>query len=179
VTPPAAVLDHLGSALGRLRGRPGEPRWSPRPAQHLTLAFFGDVPDPRAAPLTEALRLVPGGPSVHLRLSGAGTFPGHGPPRVLWVGVDGDLDALAALAGRAATAGASAGVEPRNEGRPYRPHLTVGRWPAAGPADRRLAGLLDGYAGPHFVVDEWELVRSHPGPSPRYETLARWPLAAA
>lgn len=177
MTPPAAALDHLGSALARLRGRPGEPRWSPRPAQHVTLAFFGDVPDSRVAALTEALGRVPGGPSVHLRLSGAGTFPGRGAPRVLWVGADGDLDALAALAAGAADAGASVGVASRNEGRPYRPHLTVGRWAAAGPADRRLAAALAGYAGPHFAVDEWELVRSHPGPSPRYETLARWPLA--
>ena len=176
MVPPAPVLDHLGSALVRLRGRPGEPRWSARPAQHVTLAFFGDVPAARVGPLTAALEAVTGSPSVHLRLSGAGTFPERGAPRVLWVGLDGDLAGLAALAGGVAVAGASARVEPRNDGRPYRPHLTVGRWPAAGPADRRLAAALAGYAGPHFAVEEWELVRSHPGPAVRYETLARWSL---
>ena len=175
--PPPVALDHLGSAVARARARrragaAAEPRWLALDALHLTLAFFGQVPDARVAGLTAALGAVPEPPTVHLRLSGAGTFPERGAPRVLWVGVDGDLAELAELARGIAAAAAGVGVVAANEGRPYRPHLTLARWPAAARADRRLATALGGYAGPHFAVAGWVLMRSHP--QSRYETIARW-----
>jgi 2'-5' RNA ligase len=174
VVPPEAALDHLGGSLARLRDRPDAPRWVGRPAQHVTLTFFGDVPADRVAGLTAALGPALGEPSVHLRLAGAGTFPERGAPRVLWVGVDGDLDALAVLAGAAADAARSVGVPV--ERRPYRPHLTVGRWSAsaAPPTGRPLAGALGRYAGPHFTAGSVVLMRSHHGAGPRYETVAAW-----
>jgi RNA 2',3'-cyclic 3'-phosphodiesterase len=174
VVPPDAALDHLGGSLARLRDRPDAPRWVGRPAQHLTLAFFGEVPADRVAKLTAALGLVLGEPSVHLRLAGAGTFPERGAPRVLWVGVDGDVDTLAVLARAAADAARSVAVPV--ERRPYRPHLTVGRWSAAAapPSGRPLVGALGRYAGPHFTAGSVVLMRSTPGPGSRYETVATW-----
>ena len=172
VPPPAAVLDDLDRALDRLRDRPGAPRWAKREARHLTLAFFGEVPESRLAALTEALAAVPGRATVHLRLGGAGTFPERGSPRALWVGVDGDVEQLARLARDTRRAARSVGVPV--EARPYRPHLTVGRWRATDEVDRSLVSLLDGYRGPHFAVESWALVRSHLGPHPSYETVASW-----
>lgn len=170
--PPAPVLDHLAAACRRVRDRPGAPRWTPPASLHLTVAFFGEVTAPE--PLAAALADGPAPGPVDLRLTGAGTFPERGAPRVLWVGVDGSVDALAALSRAAAKAADSVGVPVRNEGRAYRPHLTIGRWPAAAPADPALARALSSYAGPHFAVEEWHLVRSHPGSV--YETLESWPL---
>jgi 2'-5' RNA ligase len=159
--------------LRRVRDRDGAPRWSPPGSRHLTVAFFGEVPDRQVDALTAALAeaRTPPGP-VRLRLDGAGTFPARGAPRVLWVGVDGEVDALAGLSRSAAAAGAAAGVPVHNEGRAYRPHLTIGRWAAADPADRGVVRPLASYAGPHFAVSGWRLVRSFPGS--RYETLASW-----
>ena len=173
VLPPAAVLDDLDAALAGVRDRPDAPRWARRDAQHITLAFFGEVPESRAAALTQALAAVPGPATVHLRLGGAGTFPERGSPRVLWVGVDGDVEQLARLARDARRAARKVGV-PVEGRRPYRPHLTVGRWRPADPADRSVVGVLDGYRGPSFTVDQWALVRSRLGPRPAYETLASW-----
>jgi RNA 2',3'-cyclic 3'-phosphodiesterase len=174
VVPPDPALDHLAGSLARLRDRPDAPRWVGRDAQHVTLAFFGEVPAGQVAELTDAVGAAVGAPSLHLRLSGAGTFPERGAPRVLWVGVDGDLAELAALAGAAADAGRSAGVPV--DRRPYRPHLTVGRWSASGapPSGRPLAGRLGRYAGPHFTAGAVVLMRSHHGTGPRYETVATW-----
>ncbi|MFL6130169.1 MAG: RNA 2',3'-cyclic phosphodiesterase [Mycobacteriales bacterium] len=178
VVPPDPALDHLGGSLARLRDRPDAPRWVGRDAQHVTLAFFGEVPEPQVPALTGALGAALGAPSVHLRLAGAGTFPERGSPRVLWVGVDGDVDTLAVLAGAAADAARSVGVPV--DRRPYRPHLTVGRWPAstAPPTGRPLLAALRRYTGPHFAAGSVVLMRSHHGPRPRYETVAAWGPAA-
>lgn len=169
--PPAPALDHLSGALRRLRDRPGAPRWVARETQHVTLAFFGEVPAAQVPRLTAALAPALAAVEVHLRLAGAGTFPERGDPRVLWVGVDGDAPALAELAAATTDAARSAGVPV--DRRPYRPHVTVGRWPAA-TGDRRLAAALGNYAGPHFTAGEVVLMRSHHGAAPRYETVAVW-----
>lgn len=169
--PPEQALDHLTGALRRLRDRPGAPRWAGRDTQHVTLAFFGEVPETKAPTLVEALGFL-GSVGVHLRLSGAGTFPERGDPRVLWVGVDGDVHALADLAGTVSDAARAIGVPV--DRRPYRPHVTLGRWPAAAQGDRRLAAALANYAGPHFTAGEVVLMRSHHGAAPRYETVATW-----
>jgi RNA 2',3'-cyclic 3'-phosphodiesterase len=178
VVPPAAALDHLGGSLARLQARLSDqvpaPRWVGRDAQHVTLAFFGEVPETVVPALTDALGAALVVPPVHLRLASAGTFPARGAPRVLWVGVDGDVAALAALAGAAADAARSVGVPV--DRRPYQPHLTVGRWSAASapPSGRPLVSAFGRYAGPHFVTRSVVLMRSHHGTGPRYETVAAW-----
>lgn len=171
MVPPAGALDHLDGALRRVRDRPGAPRWAGRDLHHLTLAFFGEVPERRVPDLLGELGAVVG-PAVHLRLAGAGTFPEKGDPRVLWIGADGDLETLAGLARSTADAGRAAGLDV--DRRPYRPHLTVGRWPAAGPSDRRIANALQSYAGPHFTAAEVVLLRSHHGAAHHYEAVASW-----
>jgi RNA 2',3'-cyclic 3'-phosphodiesterase len=172
VVPPAPALDHLDGTLRRVRDRDGAPRWVGRSRQHVTLAFFGEVPQRRVPALTAAIGAAVGAVEVHLRLAGAGTFPEKGDPRVLWVGVDGDVDSLSALASEVGDAGRAAGVDV--DRRAYRPHVTVGRWAHSAHGDRRLAGALANYAGPHFVAGEVVLVRSHHGADHRYETVAAW-----
>jgi 2'-5' RNA ligase len=170
--PPPAALDHLDGALRRLRDRPGAPRWVGRDLQHVTLAFFGEVAEATVPALTAAVGAALAVVVVHLRLTGAGTFPAKGDPRVLWVGVDGDVEQLAELAAAAADAGRSVGVP--IERRAYRPHVTVGRWPHSDRGDRRIATALGNYAGPHFTTGEVVLMRSHHGSAPRYEMIAAW-----
>jgi 2'-5' RNA ligase len=166
------VLDHLDGALRRHRDRPGAPRWVGRELQHVTLAFFGEVPEDTVPALTAAVGATLGVAGLHLRLAGAGTFPAKGDPRVLWIGVDGDVEQLAGLAAAAADAGRSAGVPV--ERRAYQPHVTVGRWSHSAHGDRRIAAGLANYVGPHFTAGEVVLMRSHHGSTPRYETIAAW-----
>jgi RNA 2',3'-cyclic 3'-phosphodiesterase len=170
--PPPGALEHLAGSLRRVRDRPGAPRWTGRELQHVTLAFFGEVPEPLVPRVTAALGPAVAGVDLHLRLAGGGTFPERGDPRVLWVGVDGDVAGLAELAAAAADAGRAAGVPV--DRRPYRPHLTVGRWPATARGDRAVAAALANYAGPHFTAAEVVLMRSHHGADHRYETVRAW-----
>ena len=175
VHPPAAAREHLAAELAGLRGTAGEPRWTAPERWHLTLLFVGAVPDRQVAGLTAALGadIVAGAPA-RLRLAGAGRFGTVRRPQVAWVGVDGDLAALGDLAARLARTARRLRLEV--EERPFRPHLTVGRWPPGRPADGRLTDRLAGYRGPDWPVDAVRLLESRLGARPPYPVLARWPL---
>lgn len=176
MTPPAGALAELARALAPLRDAPGAPRWSAPGRWHLTLLFLGAVPGDRIGELVAAA-----GPAVAatapttLRLAGAGRFGSHRRPRVFWAGVTGDDAALGALAARLAGAARRLGLPV--EDRPFRAHLTLGRWPPGRPADGDLPERLAAYRGPAWPVTEVELLDSRLGPAPRYERVAAWPLA--
>ncbi len=101
-------------------------RWTPAGNVHLTLVFLGNwardrVPD-LSARVEEALD---GIPPFALELEALGAFPNLRRPRVIWLGVGGDLDALHRLQTAVARAMVLAGWRP--EKRPFSPHLTIGR----------------------------------------------------
>ena len=103
-----------GGALGRAR------------RMHLTLKFLGNINPAQVTPLLAALSVAAQETApLALRLSGLGVFPNPRRPRVLWAGVAGDTDALAALQQSVERAAAAAGFPP--ESRPFAPHITLGR----------------------------------------------------
>lgn len=109
-----------------------------------------------------------------LRLAGTGRFGSVRRPQVFWAGLDGDVVPLVALARRLATAARSLHLPV--EDRPFRPHLTLGRWAPRRAADGTLPGRLSGYLGPAWPVTEVRLLESHLGPKPTYDTVAGWPV---
>jgi 2'-5' RNA ligase len=109
-----------------------------------------------------------------LRLARAGRFGSVRRPQVFWAGLDGDVQPLVDLAEW--LAGAARGLGLPVEDRPFRPHLTLGRWPPRRPADGTLPERLAGYRGPPWPVTEVRLWESHLGPKPTYETVAAWPV---
>jgi 2'-5' RNA ligase len=113
-------------------------------------------------------------PGMALRLAGAGRFGSVRRPQVFWAGLAGDVPPLVALADRLGTAARTLRLPV--EDRPFRPHLTLGRWRPRQPADGTLPERLSGYRGPAWPVTELRLLESHLGPKPRYDTLASWPL---
>ncbi|MGX5654061.1 RNA 2',3'-cyclic phosphodiesterase [Geodermatophilus nigrescens] len=170
--PPAAARASLAAALEPLRGAPGAPRWGDPARWHLTLLFLGAVPPELLPGLTAAVgAAVDPTPPATLRLAGAGRFGPRRRPQVLWAGVDGDVGVLADLAGR--LAGAARGLGLPVEDRPFRPHLTLGRWDPRRPADADLPDRLSGYRGPDWPLAEVALVRSTAG---RHEQVTAWSL---
>ncbi len=153
------------------------PRWSDPARWHLTLAFAPAAPDRVLDELHDRLEAVASSASpTSLALAGGGCFPGVTRARVLWCGVRGG-EGLAPLARSVRSAAAVAGAAP--EGGPFRPHLTLARFPR--PVEgTRWVRLLEGYAGPEWVPDEVVLVESHlprgRGHHPRHEVLARFPV---
>ena len=151
-------------------------RWVPREQWHVTLAFYGEVDDTKAAALADRLgRAAARSRPFHIRVAGAGTFPRQSQKaRVLWLGLDGEVEEMRRLADRCAGAGRRARIA--MEDRPFRPHLTLGR--ARGdPVDATdIVAALSSYEGPWWTVPSIRLVRSYLGPQPRHETLREFPL---
>ncbi|SDF14655.1 2'-5' RNA ligase [Blastococcus fimeti] len=116
-------------------------------------------------------------PLMRLRLAGAGRFGGARRPSVAWAGLDGDVAPLAALADRLAHVARGLGLTV--EDRPFRPHLTLGRWRPRQPADGTLTDRLAGYRGPAWPVGEVLLLESRFGPEPRYERHQAYSIGAA
>jgi 2'-5' RNA ligase len=128
--PPEALRRRIAASVGALRRSAGhaadEVRWTSVETLHLTLQFLGAVPEERIPEIDAAVRAAAAASRpLNLELRGAGGFPNARRPRVLWIGIAGDVAPLGALAedlGRRLT---PLGFQP--EARPFSPHLTVGR----------------------------------------------------
>ncbi len=168
VTPPPSSLASLAAAVEPLRSLPAT--WVPPDRWHLTLVFLGEVADPApyGAALAEAVR---GTAPFSLRIAGGGAFPRPARPRVLWAGVEGDVEALSRLARVARRTARSCGIAV--ERAPYVPHLTVARVRRNDFDGRGAVATLDGVEGEPWTVTEVVLMRSHLGPKPSYEALTR------
>jgi 2'-5' RNA ligase len=181
ISPPPAVLDELEATVAPLRPAWPGLRWTGLTAWHVTLAFLGEVGEDAAAALGPRLeRAAHRHHGLSLSFAAAGAFPAPGRARVLWTGLNGDRHALEALARSVAAGARRAGAPPPDEGRSFRPHLTLARCRAPAVV-RPLVEALAGYAGAPWTAAEIHLIRSHlpiqSGGQPRYEAAGTWMLA--
>lgn len=151
-------------------------RWVPHEQWHVTLAFYGEVDDAKAARLQEALaRAAARSRPFRIRVAGAGTFPRQSrKARVLWLGLDGEVEAMNRLGDKCAGAGRRARIT--MEERAFRPHLTLARARREPVDATALVEELSSYEGPWCTVSSLRLVRSHLGPKTRHETLREFAL---
>ncbi|MHB0948311.1 MAG: RNA 2',3'-cyclic phosphodiesterase [Gemmatimonadaceae bacterium] len=156
--------------------------WVPEARLHLTAKFLGERPDADVAPLAETLLAVAAGHrAMTLRVAGASAFPNLRRPRVVWLGVEPD-PRLELLHHDVEEALAGLGVE--LEGKPFRPHLTLGRFREP-PAPDQLRAFAKAARGVRFeresLVESLDLMQSVIGGAggPRYELLAAAPLRPA
>jgi 2'-5' RNA ligase len=144
---------------------------------HLTLRFLGEVAEDLGRRVQEAFTAPFAVPVFELELARAGTFPPAGPARVLWLGVASGGDELARL-----HAEIEARLEPfpfEREDRPYRAHLTIGRFRTPAPARVRevIAASAPGSIG-RCSIHHMTLYRSQLSPKGAvYTPLVRAPLA--
>jgi 2'-5' RNA ligase len=143
-------------------------RWVDPSGLHLTLAFLGELDDAQLSAASEGARLA-AATSAHFTLA-TGDLGSFGPPyapRVIWVGIRGDVSALSTVHERLAHALEERGF-PR-EARPFSPHLTLARLkaPPDAAALARLTAQLqarDRHSAPipvrHLSVMKSELARS-------------------
>ncbi len=173
IFPPPQVREAL---LRAARRQPvsGEVRWIPPPNIHLTLKFLGDVTDEQLGEIDAALgevswRHLP----FEIVTSTFGAFPSSRKARILWAGVGEGSERLRALADDVCGS-----LEPlgfAREGRPYAPHVTLGR--ARGrPVTLGSAQITARL--PPFRADRMELVRSVLGEAgAAYSLIATYPLS--
>jgi 2'-5' RNA ligase len=171
---PEAAREAIGALQARLRPRLGRIRLVRPEGAHLTLRFLGETSPVRLASMREALgKTASLCPPFEARLGGLGTFPERGSPRILWLAVE-VPDAVSSLQAACERAAVAAGFPP--EGRPFRPHLTLGRWRERAERPDLPEGTDLGLAR----VDALVIFRSELRPEgARYTALARFPLEEA
>jgi 2'-5' RNA ligase len=123
---PDSVRRQLEALVQELRKSNAQVGWVRIEGIHLTLKFLGNV----ALELIEEIKPALAGiasqtPPIHIEPAGCGAFPTIKSPRVIWVGLRGQIGPLAELGRRVEAAMAAFGFRP--EGRPFKPHLTLGR----------------------------------------------------
>jgi 2'-5' RNA ligase len=122
---PEALKGEIASLTEDLRDAGADARWIKAENLHLTLKFLGNIPEETLPGIEESLKkAVRTHMRFKLRFSGAGVFPGRKRPRVVWIGIQ-DSDRLVGLQQDVESSMAELGFEA--EGRPYSPHLTLGR----------------------------------------------------
>jgi 2'-5' RNA ligase len=104
----------------RQAGLPGA-RWSQPDNLHLTLRFFGELPETTAADLDDALATI-GAAAFDIELAGVGAFGEAEDVRSVWAGVVESMP-LTQLAKRCETAARRCGL--KAEARAFRPHVTL------------------------------------------------------
>lgn len=146
---------------------------------HLTLRFLGELSEDRVRPVEERLaEPFPIAP-FEVELAGAGTFPPSGSARVIWLGIVRGADHLLRLHDEVQARLDRFGFE--SENRPYRAHLTIGRFRAPAPARVReiIAESGSGSIG-RCAIRQVTLYRSQLSPKGAvYTALVRAPLVGA
>jgi 2'-5' RNA ligase len=162
----------------RLRGAIPGVRWVDPGNIHLTLKFLGDVGTDTLGKLDERLReSLAGFARFTLQFSGAGAFPETGRPRVLWVGALSEGDRVQSLAVKVSDVVSRLAIP--TDDKPFRPHLTIGRFKQAGPNRKNLESRLEAIRGDYgqALVDRVILFKSTLTPrGPIYSVLSEVPL---
>ena len=123
---PESVLQAMGRAQDKLRRLGQGIRWVRKEGIHLTLKFLGDVDTDRVENIHMAMERASQGASPFvLTGEGIGVFPDLRRPRVIWIGLSGDLQVLFAL--QANLESQLKGLGFPKEKRPFKGHLTLGR----------------------------------------------------
>ncbi len=175
----AAARATLADVTADVRRSDWPVRWVAPEAWHLTVKFYGEREEADVAPIGAALaEAAQGTPPLDLQFTALGANAAGRRARVLWVDVEAPA-ALELLHHRVELAGQALGIEA--EGRPFRPHLTIGRVrngallpPGAG--ERLAATAVD--VG--FLADRLVLFQGTLGPGgPRYGERAAFSLEVA
>lgn len=157
----------------RQQGLPGA-RWRPVDSLHITLRFYGDVPERTADDLDAELGRIHC-PAFELTLERAGAFGEGHHSRAVWAGVA-ESQPLRDLAGKCESAARRAGL--KSEGRAYRPHVTLAYLRRSEP-DRIAAWIRNHNLlhSPAFPVNSFGLYSSWSGPDgSRYDLEREYPL---
>jgi 2'-5' RNA ligase len=120
------VLKETQERLSRQMGQHADAlRWAKPEGLHLTLQFLGNVSLRFVALVKGALdKACVGATPFTLSTGEPGVFPNERRPRVLWLGVQGDADALHALAASVHRQMQTLGYQPDDS---FSPHLTLAR----------------------------------------------------
>ena len=164
---PTQVVAALGDLQQQMRSLAPEAdqivRWTKPGQLHLTLRFFGNVEEQELDSLRVRMDLATVNfQPLNLQLGQCGCFPSSIHPRILWVGLQGDIEALSALHDLIGIQTADFGQAP--EDRKFQPHLTLGRLRSASKVSKNLGKKCEkiNVAQPaSWTANEVQLIQSH------------------
>ncbi|GAA4078965.1 RNA 2',3'-cyclic phosphodiesterase [Streptomyces hundungensis] len=173
LAPPDDAKDELAHALRPAYAAYPRLRWNRIEDWHITLAFLGELPVPAIPALRRPLgSLATQRPPLELSLRGGGHFD----ERVLWSGIEGDLDGLHRLTADVRGVVRECGIV--FEDRPLRPHLTLARARRDDPSSVvKVAAGLSCFLGRRWPAERLHLVAGDIGRGPgpiRYGDVAAW-----
>src|SRR5688572_28047654 len=116
-----AVRNRLAEVRRKMRYLNAKITWVAPQNFHFTLKFLGETDEAKISAIHDAMeKTVSDSAPIGCNLKGLGQFP-----RVIWAGIEGETERLAALASRLDAELGKLGFPP--ETRDFRPHLTLGR----------------------------------------------------
>ncbi len=123
---PNDVKEYLCKIQNSLKQAKADVKWVRTELMHLTVRFLGEISQDMLARVKDATEIATNGLDMfELKTSGLGVFPNLKRPRVVWVGLTGELRSLNILKQRIDNRLFEIGFE--KEDRPFSPHLTLGR----------------------------------------------------
>ncbi len=177
---PVEILNEIRSIQSGLRKTlQGTVRWVRPEAIHLTLKFFGDIFGDDIVMISRVMEDHAGEEGLFaLDVKNLGVFPDLNRPRVLWLGISGDVERLIRFQKSMDKKLYEKGFT--KDERPFRPHLTLARIkePKGLIGLAKILGKRDNYAAGHFDARELALFRSQLTPQGAiYTKLAHFPFA--
>jgi len=173
---PEPVRAELALTRDQLASRRDRVNWVRTEQLHLTLRFLGETEESLLPDLEAMLdRLAGQHGELALRLGAPGLFGSAASPRVLWVGLDGEVEGLAALARELERGLRRLGLPPAEQA--FKAHVTLGRVKACRP-DLAAAHLAHPPLPVAFRGRELRLLESRLRPEgPEHHVLTRHILA--
>jgi 2'-5' RNA ligase len=176
---PTEIRDVLARVYGEVSRSSLDVRWVRPEGIHLTVVFMGDIQESDVLPMGEQIGQVCSAyGSFTLSLKSMGCFPNSRNPRVLWVGLEGDLERMSRFRDEIQKSLVPFGIQ--EEKRDFRPHLTLGRFRKPGKRVADTEKLLVRYGGltsPACSLREFVLFKSDlRAGGAVYTKMRSWPL---
>ena len=176
---PLEIQEIVAQVSGELRKSPLDVRWVKPQNIHLTVVFLGNIREDEIPTLGDtAEKVCLSFDPFSVSLNGVGCFPNRRKPRVLWLGLDGDIERMGSLRDGLQESLRPFGI--KQEKRTFRPHLTLGRFRKVGRGLNHLEALFarhESLISPACPLNELILFKSDLKPSGAvYTKLAAFPL---
>ena len=176
---PVEIKKQIGTISSELKKMSLPVRWVSIDNIHLTIVFLGSVDEDIMGDVEEKVDVVVKRFSAFkAKLNKVGAFPHWKRPRVIWIGLNGDVGRLSDLRNELQEELKVLAFVP--EKRPFRPHLTLGRFKGPMNRDEDIKWICDRYRDINsdlYQLNELILYKSELKPDgPVYTKMATWPL---
>jgi 2'-5' RNA ligase len=177
---PQDIKTIVTRVANEVRKSPLDVRWVRPESIHLTMVFMGGVASEQIPSMGEAVSAVCSAHgSFNISLKPMGCFPNTRNPRVVWLGIDGDLEKMSHFKEDLQAALLPFGI--KEEERAFRPHLTIGRFKKPAKRPMELEQLLAKYrdvSSPACMLNELVLFKSDLKPGGAvYTKMSSWRLS--